>query len=306
MALITELLKANEDQNSDASESISLGGAREPPLSPGMPKLSRSLLKRQDSDKAHSFTSTCSTMASPMGFGMDSESVMSPESRGSSASPDSEVRLRYCREAELNTASVLERARQAAVPGSCKDLPPVPGYLAPDITPPDVPPPPVMPPSTSEFGLSGWKAAAHQLHLGVPASPSFRSVVGLGNESGAMSGEHPLIQPHGLLSMQYSTGSPTCNPPSEYNEDVSKVLAVLDLLRTGPSVPPLPPSGCYGGVFVSSAISEGLGVEAAGAAEAAAREFGERPVKVMLPWYPAHAGIALFDKTKPAKIATTF
>jgi len=123
------------------------------------------------------------------------------------------------------------------------------------------------------------------------------SVVGVGEESFAMTGEHPLIQPD---------GSPARDGPSEYDEDVSEALAVLDLLRTGPSVPPLPPSGCYGGVFVSSAISEGLGAAAAGAAEAAAREFGGQPVKLLLPWYPPHAGVAMFDKTTPAKIAPTY
>merc|ERR1712008_128477 len=77
------------------------------------------------------------------------------------------------REAELSTASALDRAGQMAVPGNSKDLPPVPGYLAPDIMPPAVPPPPALPPGTSEFGPSGWKAAAHPPHLVVPASPSF-------------------------------------------------------------------------------------------------------------------------------------
>lgn len=400
MALMAEVYKANEDQLSNASGSIFLGSVFEPPLSPGMPKLSQSLLKRQDSDQAHSLTSRSSTTASPMGLAMDSESVMSFESRGSSASPESEVRLRGCRweelstalaqrarqtavlgsskdlppvpgysapdimppdipspprphgcrEAELSTASALDRAGQMAVPGNSKDLPPVPGYLAPDIMPPAVPPPPVLPPGTSEFGPSGWKAATHPPHLVVPASPSFgripagtiaqflsppdafgwaqqlrqlvpvsdaalspqdvplqrHLVSGLSKESCAIGWERPVIKAHGLLSNQRSTGSPACNVPSDYDEEISQALAVLDLLRSGPSVPPLPPSGCYGGVFVSSAISEGLGDEAGGAAEAAAHEFGEQPVKVMLPWCPAHAGMAMFDKTKAVKITLAF
>jgi len=180
--------------------------------------------------------------------------------------------------------------------------------------PPDVPPPPVLPPGTSEFGAHLWRPlvpCSEAPFAEAPSSPQdaqlqqhLVSVVDLSNESCAMSRERPLIQAHGLLSMQYSTGTLACNISSEYDEDVSQVLAVLDLLRSGPSVPPLPPSGCYGGVIVSSAISEGLGAEAA-AAEAAARGFGERPVKVMLPWYPAHAGIAMFDKTKAAKVTLT-
>jgi len=446
MALLAELFAANENQLSCASGSMSSGSLVEPPLSPGMPKLSHGLLKRQDSDTAHSLTSTT---ASPMGNAMDNESVMSPGSRGSSASPDSQVCLRGCREMELSTASVIERARQiqdvgrsddmppvpgycapdimppgvppppglpgcrevepstasvserarqmpvlkssndrppvpgyfapdimppdfpppcpsdcrevelstasapeqagqAPVRGSSKDLPPVPGYLAPDILPPDVPPPPVLPPGTSEFGLPEWKAAAHQPQLVLPASPSFGgcpeqglclpdasdraqllhpllpftkasltpedellqqhfvSAVGLSNESCAMIRERSLIPANGLLSMKYSTGSAACNVLSEYNKDISQALAVIDLLRTGPAVPPLPPAGCYGGVHVSSAISEGLGVEAAGAAEAAARDFGDRPLKVVLPWYPVDAGISMFDKTKAVKIPLAF
>jgi len=126
------------------------------------------------------------------------------------------------------------------------------------------------------------------------------SVADLNIESCAMSRERPLIQARG-----HPTCSLACSVPSEYDNDISQALALLDVLRSGPSVPPLPPSGCYGGVFVSSAISEGLGDELA-AAEAAARGFGDRPVKVMLPWYTAHADIAMFDKTKSAKITMAF
>jgi len=224
---------------------------------------------------------------------------MSQESMGSSGSPDSEMHSRGCTEAELSTALALEQARQAAVPGSSKDLPPGPGYLAPDIMPPDVPPPPIMPldvppppvlPPGNMPDASDWSQQFRPV-LPFSKAPPYR--------------ERVLLQTHGLLPKQYLTGSPACNVPSEYNEAVSQALAVLDLLRTGPSVPPLPPSGCYGGIFVSSAISEGLGIEAAGTAEAVAREFSERPVKVLLPWHPADAGIAMFDKTKPAKITLT-
>jgi len=105
------------------------------------------------------------------------------------------------------------------------------------------------------------------------------------------------------------TGAPAGITPLTLSEgiegEVTQALALLNFLWTGPSVPPLPPSGCYGGVLVSSAISEGLGVEAAEAAEAAARQLGERPVKVLLPWYPAHPGVAMFDQTKPAKVPTS-
>lgn len=77
---------------------------------------------------------------------------------------------------------------------------------------------------------------------------------------------------------------------------------MLSYFVSGPSVPPLPPNGCYGGLYISSVVSEGLGAEAAEAAKAAAEGLGERPVKVLLPWYPSHPGIATFDQTQPAKL----
>lgn len=115
---------------------------------------------------------------------------------------------------------------------------------------------------------------------------------------------HPL-SPGPLSAIPPLPGSAPQAHPEDIEGEIAQAIVMLDMLYTGPSVPPLPPGGCYGGVFVSSAISEGLGVEAAEAAEAAARELGERPVKVLLPWYPAHPGIAAFDQTKPAKVSPT-
>lgn len=92
-------------------------------------------------------------------------------------------------------------------------------------------------------------------------------------------------------------------PPleTEWEDPVlAQVLALLNTFVSGPTVPPLPPDGCYGGLYVSSAVSEGLGTEAAEAAKAAAEGLGERPVKVLLPWYPS--GIVTFDQTQPAKL----
>lgn len=89
-----------------------------------------------------------------------------------------------------------------------------------------------------------------------------------------------------------------------YNDEVFiGAMRALDALQTPNAVPPLPPSGCYGAIHVSSAISEGLGAAAA-EAEAAAGQLGEQPVKVLLPWYPANAG-GHMDCTKPAKVATS-
>lgn len=84
-------------------------------------------------------------------------------------------------------------------------------------------------------------------------------------------------------------------------DGLAQILALLNSFVSGPTVPPLPPDGCYGGLYVSSAVSEGLGAEAAEAAKAAAEGLGERPVKVLLPWYPSHP-TATFDQTQPAKL----
>lgn len=58
---------------------------------------------------------------------------------------------------------------------------------------------------------------------------------------------------------------------------MSKGLSLLHMLLSGPSIPALPPCGCYGGLEVSSAISEALGTQAA-AAKAAADGHGDKPV----------------------------
>ncbi|CAJ1358663.1 unnamed protein product [Effrenium voratum] len=93
--------------------------------------------------------------------------------------------------------------------------------------------------------------------------------------------------------------------PADDREDtlVAQALTFLAMLLSGPNVPNLPPCGCYGGMLISSAISEGLGAQAAEAAKAAADGHGDKPVKVLLPWYPDHPGLVAFDHTKPAKLA---
>ncbi|CAK8995527.1 unnamed protein product [Durusdinium trenchii] len=78
-------------------------------------------------------------------------------------------------------------------------------------------------------------------------------------------------------------------------------LKLLAMLLSGPAIPALPPCGCYGGLLVSSAISEGLGLQAAEAAKAAAEGHGDKPVKVLLPRYPDLPGL-VGDHTKPAKL----
>jgi len=103
----------------------------------------------------------------------------------------------------------------------------------------------------------------------------------------------------GMMSSDFfSTG---CSSGCSLENEVAIASNLLAMLVSGPAVPPLPPSGCYGNIFISSAISESLGA-AAEAVAAAARELGDKPVKVLLPWYPTNAGTALFDHTKPAKV----
>jgi hypothetical protein len=84
------------------------------------------------------------------------------------------------------------------------------------------------------------------------------------------------------------------------DDEMTMAFNLFAMLQTGPAVPPLPPAGCYGSILISSAISESLGA-AAEAVEAAARDLGDKPVKVLLPWYPTNVP-NMFDHTKPAKV----
>lgn len=89
---------------------------------------------------------------------------------------------------------------------------------------------------------------------------------------------------------------------------VSHTLAMMASLSE-PFIPPLPPSECYGPKTISSHISESLGSAAAEAVAVATRDLVDQPVKVtkvasfiLMDSYPAYAGRALFDHTKPAKV----
>jgi len=156
--------------------------------------------------------------------------------------------------------------------------------------------------SLSEAPPPSQPPLLQQLLLQAESTAPPPSLAPLGQAAAALGQAHPLAS-GALAAVPPLPGSAPLTPPEDVEGDVNQALVLLNVLWTGPSVPPLPPSGCYGGILVSSAISEGLGVEAAEAAQAAARELGERPVKVLLPWYPAHPGIATFDQTKPAKVS---
>jgi hypothetical protein len=117
-----------------------------------------------------------------------------------------------------------------------------------------------------------------------------------------------LSSPLPLLSVEPNISMPPANvaavAPSS-DDEVTTVCNLLLALQTGPQVPPLPPSGCYGPMVISSAISDSLGAAAAEAVEAAARELGDKPVKVLLPWYPLHPGTGFFDHRRPAKVSVS-
>ncbi|CAE7876021.1 CIPK8 [Symbiodinium microadriaticum] len=89
---------------------------------------------------------------------------------------------------------------------------------------------------------------------------------------------------------------------SEEDALLVQALSLLHSLLSGPIVPDLPPSGCYGGLKVSKAISEALGAEASKVQAAAVEGHGENPVKVLLPQYPIHPNLLSIDHTQPAKL----
>lgn len=89
-------------------------------------------------------------------------------------------------------------------------------------------------------------------------------------------------------------------PLQSEDDFVMQGLSLLALLLSGPSIPNLPPCGCYGGLEVSSHISEALGVNEADAIKKAADGHGDKLVKVVIEHYP---NIRVFaDQTRPAKL----
>eukprot|EP00438_Fugacium_kawagutii_P012962 Skav229732 [mRNA] locus=scaffold1287:81336:85584:+ [translate_table: standard] len=129
----------------------------------------------------------------------------------------------------------------------------------------------------------------HYLHTPPPTTPSGPSPFlssGPPTPSGTVLGDASQREHRGLF-------------PAE--EDlVMQGLSLLALLVSGPSIPNLPPCGCYGGLEVSSHISEALGVNEADAIKKAADGHGDRPVKVVIEHYP---DIRVFaDHTRPAKL----
>lgn len=109
--------------------------------------------------------------------------------------------------------------------------------------------------------------------------------------------------PSGLMGDASQRDHRTIPAQRAEGEDYDFVVQGLSLLArlvSGPSIPNLPPCGCYGGLEVSSHISEALGVNEADAIKKAADGHGDKPVKVIMEKYP---NIRVFaDQTKPAKL----
>jgi len=175
--------------------------------------------------------------------------------------------------------------------------------------------PPAMLPSGLPMGsIDSAAVTASMRYAGAPMldasqrSQLPRSMHPLGTEApqilSHMDASHSsLLTSNSALRMTgYSTGSAQASITVAIEYEIAEALTLLSTLRTGSTVEPLPPSGCYGHKPVTSYISEGLGHAAAKAAEAAAHELGHRPVKVLLPWYPTHAGFAMCDHTTPARV----
>mmetsp|Transcript_32291 Transcript_32291/g.60795 ORF Transcript_32291/g.60795 Transcript_32291/m.60795 type:complete len:363 (+) Transcript_32291:50-1138(+) len=205
------------------------------------------------------------------------------------------------------------------VSGSCGSPrggppPPIPAPAMPSLS---APPPPGY---DASMVLPDSKAAhAHLAEMpGPPAYGSWPVTPAAGMPPTPSRGFPPLPvlssgppTPSGHAPMSFNDASqrfvqrPVVQDSNALADDDAILVQALSLLSTilsGPAVPQLPPSGCYGGLRVSKAISEGLGSEAAEAAQAAADGHGETPVKVLLPQYPELPGYPPCDHTKPAKL----
>mmetsp|Transcript_59401 Transcript_59401/g.141694 ORF Transcript_59401/g.141694 Transcript_59401/m.141694 type:complete len:358 (-) Transcript_59401:95-1168(-) len=176
----------------------------------------------------------------------------------------------------------LGRPEQPRRPGPCplSELLPAPAaYASWPVTPASIPPASV-PPTPSR---------------GVPPVPVLSS--GPPTPSGAAA-----PAPFADASQRGLHRPELHSATSEEDALLVQALSLLHSLLSGPIVPDLPPSGCYGGLKVSKAISEALGAEASKVQAAAVEGHGENPVKVLLPQYPIHPNFLSIDHTQPAKL----
>jgi len=327
----------------DGSESTHSGSPSEPPMSPEPPKLSLANGKLPDLSPSCSTLGSKSTGVSPMGLMLDSESLASPVSSHSLG--QGSMGFESFGSVQLRASFDQAAQAPLESPSSCAThsvLPPPPCYHAPLVfgmsglppapaLPPGVPEPPQAPPRLPANVPLSTHAPWPKTAPPVATTPWQLAQLGLSTQAPVplSSCDQPATlsstMPSGLVTTPVCTisgvlaGSVMLPLPStpllavdaaiargygSLDGDVIMATHVLAMLASGPFIPPLPPSSCYGPRSISSVISESLGTGAEAVA-AAARDLGDKPVKVLLPWYPAHAGVALYDHTKPAKVMLT-
>lgn len=324
----------------DGSESTHSGSPSEPPMSPEPPQLSLASGKLPELSPACSTLGSKSTGVSPVTLTLDSECPASPVSPlslelGSTGLEFFGSVAPFDQAAQAPFESHSSCAPSVLPPPPCYHAPLVfmsgmPGLPPPPALPPGVPEPPQAPPrlpanvplsTHAPWPRTAPPAATTPWQLGlatqapVPLSlcdqsatlsstvPSGLVTTPLCTPSGVLAGSIMLPLPSGpLLSVDAATAGFVARGWYGLDDEVTMATHALAMQRSGPFIPPLPPSSCYGPRSISSVISESLETEASEAVAAAARNLGDKPVKVLLPWYPAHAGVGLYDNTKPAKV----
>lgn len=173
-----------------------------------------------------------------------------------------------------------------------------PGVAPPTAADPAVgaPWPKTMPPSNPPPGVVLSTEPLPQASLSPMGTPTVNATIGW---------HTPKQLPPGLnqAAARHGTAPSPVLPPGTTEVDGFPVAVLMELLEGGPEVPPLPPSGCYGRMILSSALVQSVGA-VAGAAEAATRELGSRPAKVQLPTFLCNGDAKLFehDVSTPAKV----
>lgn len=313
----------------EGSESTHSGCSSEAPMSPEPPQANGLL---PELSPACSTLGSKSTGVSPVTLSLDSECPESPvsplnlelgsmglESFGSQLNPS------------LDQQAPLESSSSCGAPSV---LPPPPCYHAPSVFTSGgqgLPPPPALPPGVPEPPQAPPRLPANMplsthapsLQTALPAAASTPWQLGLSTQAPIPLSSclltTPVCTPSGVLAGSVMLPSPSApcfavdaatagffaRGYASLDGEVSMATHALSMLESGPFIPPLPPSSCYGPRSISSMISESLGAEASEAVAAAARILGDKPVKVLLPWYPAHSGLGLYDNTKPAKVMIT-
>jgi len=164
-------------------------------------------------------------------------------------------------------------------------------------------------PSAPPPGLEGFAGptlpqtpSVSALFPAPPMLAALQHVCRIENRDGQFS-QPPTLPPTVIASDLHLAGAACGRSLDEGVESVASLVRLVLRPQTPcMKVPPLPPLACYGRIAVLSAIKEGLG-EAAAEMEEAANDFGEKPVKVLLPEYPQQACIDVLNHTMPVKIS---